>query len=125
MRPRDGREELVEPFERDLRRQVVEPGRRQPLGRLDGLARTHPGRNGHELGEMVDDPEEAVVPEERLEHQRRETSAIAIVRIQVGRQRVVVERARDGRAGPTGVLGCQRQYGYDPSSVGLQYLANP
>jgi hypothetical protein len=66
---------------------------------------------------MVDEPEEAVVPDERLEHQRRETSALALVRIQVSRQCVVVERARDGRAGGTGVLGCQRQYGYGPSSM--------
>ena len=72
---------------------------------------------------MVDVPEEAVVPDERLEHRRRETSALALVRIQVSRQRVVVERARDGRAGVTDVLGCQRQYGYDPSSIDLQYLA--
>ena len=92
-----------------------------------GVSTVSPGRiqdaTATKPGEMVDEPEEAVVPDERLEHQRRETSALALVRIQVSRQCVVVERARDGRAGLTGVLGCQRQYGYDPSSVGLQYLA--
>ncbi len=114
VRPRDRREELVEPVERHLGRQVVETGRRQPLGRLDGLSRTHPGRDGDEPGEMVDEPEEAVVPHEGLEHQRRETSALALVRIQVSRPCVVGERTRDGCPGLTGVLGCQRQYGYDP-----------
>jgi hypothetical protein len=83
---------------------------------------------------MVDEPEEAVVPDERLEHRRRETSAVALVRIQVSRERVVVERARNGRAGGTDVLGCEREYGYDGCPMStllasqqlgrqLQYLA--